>query len=189
MEPLALTTGRLLLRPFAPDDTDAVHAACQDPAIQRWTNVPSPYERHHAEQWTGVVVPEGWHTGRSLDFAVVTPADGALVGAVGIRGEGPVREVGYWTAAEHRGNGYTLEAVTALARWAFTEQGCGRLEWRAEVGNTGSRAVAEKAGFRLEGVLRAALPHKGTLRDCWVGALLPSDLGLPGADPYLPAGD
>ncbi|MGW5696666.1 helix-turn-helix domain-containing protein, partial [Streptomyces asiaticus] len=29
-------------------DTDAVFAACQDPDIQRWTSVPSPYERAHA---------------------------------------------------------------------------------------------------------------------------------------------
>jgi len=39
----------------------------------------------------------------------------------------------------------------------------------------------------VEGVLRAGLLNKGVLRDCWIGALLPSDLPVPGALPYLPA--
>lgn len=96
-------------------------------------------------------------------------------------------EVGYWTAREHRGHGYMTEAVQAVSRWAFLTLGAIRVEWRAEVGNTGSRAVAERAGFTLEGTLRGGLLNKGTLRDCWVGGLLPSDLGLPDPHPYLPA--
>jgi hypothetical protein len=69
----------------------------------------------------------------------------------------------------------------------FTTLRAVRVEWRAEVGNAASRAVAEKAGVVVEGTLRAGLLNKGTLRDCWVGGLLPSDLGLPGPYPYLPA--
>ncbi len=61
-----------------------------------------------------------------------------------------------------------------------------RVEWRAEVGNAASRAVAERAGFTVEGVLRSSLVNKGVLRDGWVGSLLPCDLGLPSTTPYLP---
>ncbi|WP_162252590.1 GNAT family N-acetyltransferase, partial [Streptomyces griseoruber] len=43
MEPVTLTTDRLVLRPLGPQDTDAVHAAAQDPDIRRWTTIPSPY--------------------------------------------------------------------------------------------------------------------------------------------------
>ena len=60
-----------------------------------------------------------------------------------------------------------------------------RVEWRAEVGNAGSRAVAQRAGFTIEGTLRSAIDNKGVRRDCWVGSLLPSDLGLPSAAPYV----
>ncbi len=96
-------------------------------------------------------------------------------------------EIGFWAVKEHRGQGFMTEAVTAVARWAFTELGAARLEWRAEVGNAASRAVAVKAGFRMEGLLRASLHRTDSVRDCWVGALLPSDLGLPSRLPYLPA--
>ncbi|MBW5485394.1 GNAT family N-acetyltransferase [Streptomyces bambusae] len=192
MEPTTLTTERLLLRPWAPGDADAVHRACQDPGIQRWTSVPVPYGYVDARGWTEEIAAAGWKRDTEYSFAVCRTGSGTdsgtVVGAVGLHVHG-VRgyEIGYWAAAEHRGNGYTLEAVLAVARWAFTSLGAGRVEWRAEVGNAGSRAVAEKAGFRVEGVLRAALPFRGTWRDCWVGGLLPADLGLTSALPHLPA--
>ncbi|MFJ4923895.1 GNAT family N-acetyltransferase [Streptomyces sp. NPDC088725] len=188
MEPVTLTTERLLLRPFTAADTAAVHQACQDPDIQRWTTVPSPYTRQHAEQFIGRLAPDGWRDDTEYTFAV-EPRDGPGRPVAAISLHHPrsgTWEAGYWTAKEHRGLGYMTEAVRTLARWAFTDLAAIRVEWRAEVGNEGSRAVAEKAGAVVEGVLRAGLLNKGVLRDCWIGALLPTDLGLPGTHPYLP---
>ncbi|MFD8982583.1 GNAT family N-acetyltransferase [Streptomyces sp. NPDC059564] len=191
MEPITLHTDRLDLRPFTPSDEDEVHAAAQDPDIQRWTMVPSPYEREHAKAFVGEIVPGGWREDTGYSFAVRLGTGGPLVAAIGVHVHevfgSRTYEVGYWATREHRGNGYMAEALVAVARWAFTALGAVRLEWRAEVGNEGSRAVAEKAGFRVEGLLRASLERGGTARDGWVGALLPSDLGLPSALPYLPA--
>nr|WSZ96297.1 GNAT family N-acetyltransferase [Streptomyces sp. NBC_00857] len=188
MEPVILTTGRLRLRALTPADTDDVNAACQDPDIQRWTTIPSPYERRHAEEFIGLLAPAGWRNGTEYTFGVQRREGGPVIAAVSLHHpRSGTWEVGYWTAKEHRGLGYMTEIVTAVARFAFTTLGALRLEWRAEVGNAGSRALAEKAGFAVEGVLRAGLLNKGILRDCWIGALLPSDLGLPTACPYLPA--
>ena len=43
-----LTDGIITLRPPDEADIDAIYQACQDPEIQRWTGVPSPYHREHA---------------------------------------------------------------------------------------------------------------------------------------------
>ncbi|MFJ4772937.1 GNAT family N-acetyltransferase [Streptomyces uncialis] len=192
MEHVTLTTERLLLRPFAPADTDEVSAACQDPGIQRWTTVPSPYTREDAALFVGRIAPGTWRDGTEYSFAVrlrdPDGQEGPLVGAASLHHPSSgTWEIGYWTAAGHRGRGYTTETVRALARWGFGSLACTRLEWRAEVGNTASRAVAERSGFTMEGVLRAGLLNKGTLRDCWVGSLLPHDVGMPSRDTYLPA--
>ena len=179
MEPITLTTERLTLSTFVPQDADEVHDICQDPDIQRWTTVPSPYARQDAHDFLNHVVPAGWRDDTEYSFAVRTRDGGPLLAAAALHHpRAGSWEVGFWTAKEHRGRGYMTEAVLAMARWAFTDLGCTRLEWRAEVGNAGSRATAEKAGFTVEGVLRAALPNNGTLRDTWVGSLLPADLGL-----------
>lgn len=186
MEPLTLTTERLLMRPFTPEDADAVHTACQDPKIQRWTVVPSPYTRADAELFTRELSPAGWQDGTMYNFAVLLRGGGPLVGALGVnRRDVPgTYEVGFWTAEEHRGAGLMTEAVLAAARWTFTALAADRFEWRAEIGNTASRAVALRAGFRMEGEQRSALLNKGIRRDTWTGALLPADLGLPGTRPH-----
>ncbi|MFJ8018439.1 GNAT family N-acetyltransferase [Streptomyces sp. NPDC096339] len=66
MEPITLYTERLVLRPHTPGDAAEVHAACQDPEIQRWISVPVPYEPAHAgmehdgallDCWAGALLP------------------------------------------------------------------------------------------------------------------------------------
>lgn len=165
-----------------------MHAACQDPDIQRWTVIPSPYRLTDAELFTAKLSPAGWRDDSAYSFALALRETGTLVGALSIdrRSRPGTYEVGYWSTKEHRGQGYVTEAVLGSARWAFTALGADRLEWRAEVGNLASRAVALRAGFRLEGDQRSGLLNKGVRRDAWSGALLPSDLELPGTHPYLP---
>ncbi|MFF2850554.1 GNAT family N-acetyltransferase [Streptomyces sp. NPDC058001] len=187
MEPVSLTTQRLLLRPHGPSDEDAVFAACQDADIQRWTDFPHPYERQHASFYLRELVPRGWHDETMYHFAVEDQESGELVASVNVHRHADTWGIGYWTVAEHRGRGYATEAVLALATWSFTERGVQRLEWRAEAGNWASWAVAERVGFVREGTLRAAQASRNSLRDTWIGALLPTDLGLPFALPYCPA--
>jgi RimJ/RimL family protein N-acetyltransferase len=187
MEPVTLTTERLVLRPVGPEDADAVYEAAQDPDIQRWTTIPSPYLREHAEGFVGGLAPDGWADGTMFTFGVFLPA-GDLVGMLSQTMRAPgVAEIGFWAVKEHRGRGYLTEAAVAACRWAFLHLSVDRVEWRAEVGNAASRAVAEKAGFTLEGTLRSAILNKGVRRDCRLASLLPSDLGLPSASPYLPS--
>lgn len=187
MDPVTLTTERLLLRTVDRRDTDTVYAAAQDPDIQRWTTLPSPYRREHAVSFVEQAVPEGWATDSMFTFGLF-PASGELAGMLGITMRSPgTGEIGFWATREHRRRGYIAEATRAAAHWSFTTLALDRLEWRAEVGNTASRAVAEHTGFTLEGTLRSALDNNGVRRDCWIASLLPSDLGIPPPTPYLPA--
>ncbi|WP_058044206.1 GNAT family N-acetyltransferase [Streptomyces roseifaciens] len=192
MDPMELTTERLLLRPFAPSDADAVHAACQDPDIPRYTSVPSPYTPEDARTFIEETCPAGWRDDTLYTWGAFTREDGRLAGSMclvrlaQLRSPERQAELGYWTAKERRGRGYTAEAARAVVRWAFGTLGVERMEWYAEAGNEGSRAVALKTGFRMEGVMRSKIVYGGTRRDAWTGSLLPSDLGLPTAAPYLP---
>ncbi|MEY9965732.1 RimJ/RimL family protein N-acetyltransferase [Streptacidiphilus sp. MAP12-16] len=180
MEPVILETPRLILRPFAAEDAPRVYRECQDEEIQRWIPVPVPYTAEDARIFVGEVCPVGWREGTMLNFGSFTRDGGALVSSMGVhlgvaRPEG-VAEIGFWTAREHRGRGYTAEAASTVCRWAFLALEVQRMEWLAIVGNAGSRAVAEKVGFTVEGTLRSRLNHRGVLRDAWIGSLLPSDL-------------
>lgn len=173
MQP-TLTGPRVVLRPWRADDVDAVTAACQDPEIQRWTQVPVPYERKHAEGFVDEIAEQTRAGGGAL-YAVELPGV-ALVGSIGLfpPHEG-VGEIGYWTAAPHRGRGLTSEAVRVLSEWAFSEQALHRVELLIDPANEGSRRVAERAGFLAEGVIRQRFRHRGQPADVALFSRLPTD--------------
>ncbi|MCG6496369.1 GNAT family N-acetyltransferase [Kitasatospora sp. A2-31] len=178
--PVTLTTERLVLRAPQGSDVEAVHRACQDEEIQRWTVVPVPYRREDAEFFVHDLAANGWRTGDALVWCVFERESGALVGTQGLThnpGRAGTAEIGWWATKEHRGRGYTVEAARAVARYGLTELGLRRLEWVAYVGNEPSRAVAERVGFRMEGTLRSYAEQRGRFHDAWIGALLATDLG------------
>jgi RimJ/RimL family protein N-acetyltransferase len=80
-------------------------------------------------------------------------------------------EIGYWIRPEAAGQGHVSEAVRLLAVLAFGPLGARRVEIRCDARNARSRAVAERCGFQLEGVLRCdALGVDGQVRDTCVYA-------------------
>lgn len=156
IDPPELRDGRIIVRPPTEEDLDAIHAACQDPEIQAWTVVPSPYQREDAEAFLKMS-REGLANGSDAHLVVSSDA-GELLGACGVS---VIRldlagEIGYWTAAEARGRGVATTATRLVCAWAFQDLGLRRLSLRAAVENERSNAVARRVGFRHEGVLRSA---------------------------------
>ena len=85
--------------------------------------------------------------------------DGAIAGSIGVHAINWTHastSIGYWLARRHQGRGIMTAAVAAYADHAFGTWGLHRMELRAAVGNDRSRAVAQRLGFTLEGVLREA---------------------------------
>lgn len=82
---------------------------------------------------------------------------GRMLGGTGLhRIDWAVRrfEIGYWIRPEAAGQGHASEAVRLLTALAFDRLAARRVEIRCDPRNAKSRAVAERCGFELEGVLR-----------------------------------
>ncbi|GAB3885058.1 GNAT family N-acetyltransferase [Kibdelosporangium lantanae] len=163
---------RLVMRPFRADDAEDVHAVWNDEAYLRFapaTSTTAQADLRQAVEWCS----------RGAGFAVETKADGRLVGHVDLFGTDPVAmvtEIHYWTGPWARGNGYAVESVRAVARWALTTRGMARVALRAVVGNTASIRVAEAAGFRFEGTLRNAAFTRSGRGDFALYSMIPADL-------------
>jgi RimJ/RimL family protein N-acetyltransferase len=173
-----LKDGTVALRQPADSDAAEVSAACQDPSIVRYTQVPAGYTEDHARNWFEISAQQR-RRGTALPFLIVGVEGGELLGSVDLHGvdwEDRRANIGYWTASEARGRGVATRAVRLLSLWAFDELGLARVQIYVDVTNAGSQRVAERAGFVREGVLRSHSQLKGERFDSVIFSLLPADL-------------
>ncbi len=157
MELPTLRDGDLILRPKVPADADAIAAAAQDREIPRWTLVPSPYTRADAEQYIAESARKAAE-GKAVGLIAVDASDDRLLGSFSLMeldAEPGYGEIGYWVAADARGRGVATRALRLLSEWAWTELSLTRLEVLPHRDNAASRRVAEKAGYRHTGELKA----------------------------------
>jgi RimJ/RimL family protein N-acetyltransferase len=172
-----LQDGVIRLREWTMEDAPAVVRACQDPDIPHWIPwVPRTYTLDDAETYIRGCIESG---DERHAFAVIEPETDGLLGSIdmGINSQGYRGHVGYWVASEARGRGVCTRALRLLSRWALEELQLQRLELITDPDNVASQRVAEKVGYRREGVLRAHLKHSdGRIRDSVMFSLLPGEL-------------
>lgn len=176
-----LSDGVVTLRAHRPDDVPGVLEQCTDPASRRWTTVPVPYTRAHAETFVGETVPAGWQQGHWA-FAVEAREGGVarFCGTVELRSKGNRRaELAYGAPPWARGQGITERALRLLLAWGFEERRLRAVVWWAGVGNWASRRTAWRLGFSCDGTVERWLPQRGDLVDGWVGVLHVDDERAP----------
>jgi RimJ/RimL family protein N-acetyltransferase len=158
----------LVLRLPLAEDLDDIVAQCRDPEFQRWTTVPVPYQESDAQNFLGRVA-DGWQANVAR---FVIEHQGRFSGTVDLRFDGlEGAEVGFGLAPWARGKGVMTRALRLVLAWGFGLPGVDMVYWRAQVGNSASRRVARRCGFRMEGTVRGLLEQRGERRDAWIGSL------------------
>lgn len=74
-------------------------------------------------------------------------------------------EIGYWLSEDFQGKGIASRSVQALIDIAFHELGMEKVQIAAATENTPSRKLAERLGFKLEGVITRAENLNGCIVD------------------------
>ena len=172
-----LSTARLRLRRFDAEDAAQVQGLAGDAQVADTTLViPHPYPDGAAQAWIAGHADD-WAAGRSVTWAIARSGDGALLGAVALRLRLANHHAvaGYWVGREHWGQGVATEALSAVLAWGFDGLGLHRIEATHLRRNPASGRVMEKAGMRVEGVLRESVCKDGRLEDVVICALLASD--------------
>lgn len=168
------TDGEIVLRLFRADDAPGLVEAARDRAIPRLTNLPELGSAEWAREWIELV-ERRWRDATRATFAIADARTDGLLGSIGVRDVDGNGQIGYWVLPAARGRGVATRALRLLSAWAF-DAGFGRLQLLTEPENAASQRVAEKAGFRREGLLRRYLLIKGRRADGIMFGLLPEDL-------------
>ncbi len=168
---------KITLRPAEERDLEAIFEACRDEETLRWTTIPLDYSREKAQGYVSEYAPGWWQRGDGASWVIADPQD-AYAGQIDLRvdpRDKAVADVGFLSAPHARGRGYMTAALRAAVRFGFEELSLARVEWRAHVGNDASKRVAEKAGFRFEGIQRQGCAQRGERHDAWMAAILPGE--------------
>ena len=101
-----------------------------------------------------------------------------LAGAIGLKIDQQrkyIGEVGYFVAREYWGKGIAPEAVALIEAIGFDRLGLERIELVTLKNNRASIRVAQKCGYRKEGIQRHKQLHKGRFYDCYLFAKIKTD--------------
>jgi ribosomal-protein-serine acetyltransferase len=160
------------------------------------------FEESDAEEFECVIAANRAYLARWLDWANATEAAGAwlafirrtrekvaandgfvaaiidgdaIVGWVGfdwVDWASRSTSIGYWLARDRQGRGIMTEAVAALTAYVFDVWKLNRVDIRVAVGNQRSAAIAQRLGFREEGILRQRERHADSFKDIVVYSML-----------------
>jgi RimJ/RimL family protein N-acetyltransferase len=166
-----------VLRPWQRADVDAVVAAYSDPAIQLWhdRSMTEAQAREWIAGWSGRWTAEtgaGW----AIAGAPAGPSD--VLGQINLRRLDffdAIGEVSYWVLPAARGRRLAPRALRALSAWAFGQLGLHRIELDHSTQNPASCRVAQRAGYRAEGIRRSAAQHADGWHDMHQHARLATD--------------
>jgi RimJ/RimL family protein N-acetyltransferase len=113
--------------------------------------------------------------GEGLPLAIVAPA-GEVLGAIELHiHRHGVADIGYWVAPWERRRRVATRALVLLSRWALATLPLFRLQVTTDPANFASQAVAERAGFRREDLLRSYVEIKGRPMDRIMYSRFPRD--------------
>jgi RimJ/RimL family protein N-acetyltransferase len=162
------------IREWRPEDKTALAATLNTPKVLDMLRdgLPYPYTEQDAEDYIRTML--------SADpdkcFAFAVTLDDEAIGSIGVfRGENihsRTAELGYYLGEAYWGKGYMTSAVRQACEYVFAHLDILRIYAEVFARNAASCRVLEKAGFRLEGVLRSNAVKNRKTEDMKMYALL-----------------
>lgn len=170
---IKLSGNEIVVREYKDTDLANLMQEINDPDIaQNTLTIPHPYTEDDAHFWITHTQKE-YSREQKTSLPLAITLNNQLIGAVGLDNIQAFKaEIGYWLGKNHRGNRYVPEAVNLLVEYAFKELKLARVYAKIFKGNTGSKRVVEKCGFKYEGTLKKDEIKNGKLLDVDVYAII-----------------
>ncbi|MBO0883977.1 MAG: GNAT family N-acetyltransferase [Mycobacterium sp.] len=179
-----VSTERLSLRAYTPDDIDALWTFEQLPQVQQWLGW-APISRDELREAMDAKSSNTTHVMVRLNSTIIghimiMPRDSWAQMDVLDRAKGLEAELGWMFNPAHGGKGYATEAVGAAIGLCFDALNVRRIHAGCFADNTASWRLMEHLGLRRETHGRATSLHReGTWHDGLTYALLREEWPLP----------
>lgn len=150
---LELRTRRLLLRPFGPEDEEALFWFLNEPRVRRYLCDDLPFPRERVQEQIALSQRNFRERGFGLFSLFQASAPGTFIGFTGLGciDDGEEVEVWYALAPEHWGRGLATEAAEAMLHFGFGQLGLKEIWAGANLDNAASFRVMERLGMTRVG--------------------------------------
>lgn len=150
-----ITTGRLVLRRFAPGDAEQMFRNwANDPEVTKFITWPP----HGSVEVTRSVV-ESWVASyeKTDYYQWAIELDGQVIGSIGVVAQherAQMAEIGYCMGKNWWHKGIMSEALGSVMKFLFEEVGVNCITAQHDIRNPNSGGVMKKCGMTLDGILR-----------------------------------
>ena len=162
-----METKRLILRPWTENDAESLYKYAQNPSV----GLIAGWLPHTSVENSREVIREILSAPET--YAVVLKETNEPIGSVGIMFDNTIHsadmqegdaEIGYWIGVPYWGLGLIAEAIICLLKRCLDELGIKRVWCGYFDGNTRSRRVMDKCGFRFHHTEEGKISPLGDVR-------------------------
>jgi [ribosomal protein S5]-alanine N-acetyltransferase len=163
----------IVLRPWAIGDASQLASIADNKKIADNVRdvLPFPYSNKDALNWLNIILSEN----NPPRFFAIT-IDNQVVGSIGIISKTDIYrknfEIGFFLSENFWGKGIATRAIKAATSYAFRDFDIVRIYAESFSDNIGSRRALEKAGFRLEAILKNSIIKNGIIKDSCIYSVL-----------------
>jgi [ribosomal protein S5]-alanine N-acetyltransferase len=136
--------------------------------------LPSPYTLKDAKDWINLILPENLPP---RFFAIIF--DNQVVGSIGIVSKTNIYrknfEIGFFMSENFWGSGIMTRAIKAAVSYSFSNFDIVRVYAEVFSDNIASRRALEKAGLKLEAIIRKNIIKNEVIKDSCIYSILRED--------------
>ncbi|MEC0255865.1 GNAT family N-acetyltransferase [Paenibacillus lautus] len=169
-----LETKRLKLREIQHQDAGAIYSCFSNDEVTRYygqDTLTTPEQAIHMVELFATNYAEK----RGIRWGIERKDTQGLIGTIGYNVWSPRHkraEIGYEIHPEFWGQGYAIEAASAVIAYGFQVLGLTRIGAVVFLENQASHALLTKLGFEAEGILRQYIYQNGVAHDTRVYSIL-----------------
>ena len=169
----------IIMRPWSISDAShlALIADNKKIADNLRDGFPNPYSYKDALDWLNLILPEN----NPPRFFAIT-VDNQLVGSIGLVTKTDIYrknfEIGFFLSENWWGQGIMTRAIKAAVSYSFRDFDIVRIYAETFSDNIGSRRALEKAGLKLEAVLRRSIIKNEIIKDSCIFSVLREDFKI-----------
>jgi ribosomal-protein-alanine N-acetyltransferase len=158
-EDTVLTSADLLLRPYREEDAAAFYQLIQENEARLAPAFPGRVRlTRNLDECRRLLLQfkSDWLLGQVYAFGIWEKASKDYIGDISLKNidrSVPKAEIGYYLGLQAEGRGYGIQMLRCLVSFAFDELNLNKVFLRSAIDNARSYTLAERCGFRREGLM------------------------------------